>query len=165
MQSARCSLPMMSQPEPVASRRSASGSRRRPLEAARFPVASALTPHLTAVHMTWGAVNEWTRRRPTPVWPSSPITRRSPHCSSDHEAGGRHIDFYATQAAERLESSKRAQRITRWALRRFWAPVGSGVVPDTEVDFLGTYLFGDPRGTPWPNGSTGGSTACPDSGA
>jgi len=30
---------------------------------------------------------------------------------------GRHIDFYATQAAERLESSKRAQRITRWALR------------------------------------------------
>src|SRR5581483_5657894 len=29
----------------------------RPLS---FQLVSALTPHLTAVHMTWGAVNEWT---------------------------------------------------------------------------------------------------------
>ena len=28
----------------------------------------------------------------------------------------------------------------------FWAPVGSGVVPGTEVDFLRTYLFGDDDG-------------------
>jgi hypothetical protein len=59
---------------------------------------------------------------------------------------GRHIDFYATQAGGRLAQSRSAQRITRWALSRFWAPVGTGVVPGTEVDFLRTYLFGDPDG-------------------
>ncbi len=59
---------------------------------------------------------------------------------------GRHIDFYATQAKGRLADSRAAQRLTRWALRRFWAPVGSGVVPDREVDFLRTYLFGDDDG-------------------
>jgi len=55
------------------------GDRWKPLG---FQVASALTPHLTAVHMTWGAVNEWTTQAAYAVWPSSPITRRSPHCSS-----------------------------------------------------------------------------------
>jgi hypothetical protein len=59
---------------------------------------------------------------------------------------GRHVDFYATQAKGRLADSRAAQRMTRWALRRFWAPVGTGVVPDQEVDFLRTYLFGDEDG-------------------
>jgi hypothetical protein len=120
------------------------GDRWKPLG---FQVASALTPHLTAVHMTWGAVNEWTTQAAY-----ARLAKLSDHPTLATlllrimKQEGRHIDFYATQAAERLESSKRAQRITRWALRRFWAPVGSGVVPDTEVDFLGTYLFGDPEG-------------------
>jgi len=55
------------------------GDRWKPLG---FQVASALTPHLTAVHMTWGAVNEWTTQAAYAVWPSSPTTRRSPHCSA-----------------------------------------------------------------------------------
>jgi hypothetical protein len=120
------------------------GDRWKPLG---FQVASALTPHLTAVHMTWGAVNEWTTQAAY-----ARLAKLSDHPTLATllrrimKQEGRHIDFYATQAAERLESSKRAQRITRWALRRFWSPVGSGVVPDTEVDFLGTYLFGDPEG-------------------
>jgi hypothetical protein len=120
------------------------GDRWKPLG---FQVASALTPHLTAVHMTWGAVNEWTTQAAY-----ARLAKLSDHPTLATllrrimKQEGRHIDFYATQAAERLESSKRAQRITRWALRRFWSPVGSGVVPDTEVDFLGTSLFGDPEG-------------------
>jgi hypothetical protein len=112
-----------------------------------FQLASALTPHLTAVHMTWGAVNEWTTQaayarlatladHPT----LSVLLRRI------MKQEGRHIDFYAAQAAGRLSSSRAAQRVTRWALRRFWSPVGTGVVPDREVDFLRTYLFGDPAG-------------------
>ena len=59
---------------------------------------------------------------------------------------GRHIDFYAAQAKSRLADSRAAQRLTRWALTHFWAPVGSGVLPDQEVAFLSTYLFGDPDG-------------------
>ena len=112
-----------------------------------FQLVSAFTPHLTAVHMTWGAVNEWTTQagyarlaklagHPT----LSELLRRI------MKQEGRHIDFYANQAKGRLAESRAAQRLTRWALRRFWAPVGSGVVPGTEVDFLRTYLFGDDDG-------------------
>ena len=35
-------------------------ARRQAWKPLGFQLASALTPHLTAVHMTWGAVNEWT---------------------------------------------------------------------------------------------------------
>jgi hypothetical protein len=112
-----------------------------------FQVASALTPHLTAVHMTWGAVNEWTtqaaytqlaKRADNPTL--SALLRRI------GKQEGRHIDFYATEARRRLEDSRVAQRLTRWALRRFWSPVGTGVVPDSEVDFLSSYLFGNDDG-------------------
>ena len=112
-----------------------------------FQLASGLTPHLTAVHMTWGAVNEWTTQaayarlaglagHPT----LSVLLRRI------MRQEGRHIDFYATEATGRLSGSRAAQRVTRWALRRFWAPVGSGVVADAEVVFLRDYLFGDDDG-------------------
>jgi hypothetical protein len=112
-----------------------------------FQVASALTPHLTAVHMTWGAVNEWTTQAAY-----ARLAKLADHPALSEllrrimKQEGRHIDFYASQATSRLANSRAAQRMTRWALRRFWAPVGTGVVPDREVDFLRTYLFGDEDG-------------------
>ena len=120
------------------------GDRWRPVG---FQIASALTPHLTAVHMTWGAVNEWTTQAAY-----ARLAKLADHPTLSvllkriMKQEGRHIDFYATQADGRLANSRAAQRVTRWALRRFWAPVGSGVVPDEEVDFLRSYLFGDDDG-------------------
>jgi hypothetical protein len=101
----------------------------------------------TAVHMTWGAINEWTtqagysqlsQRAGNPVL--SALLKRI------MRQEGRHIDFYATEAEDRLAASTRAQRLTRMALRRFWAPVGSGVMPEEEVGFLADYLMGDGPG-------------------
>jgi len=112
-----------------------------------FQLASRLTPHLTAVHMTWGAVNEWTTQAAY-----ARLAKLSGHPTLSEllrrimKQEGRHIDFYASQARTRLSDSRAAQRLTRWALHRFWSPVGSGVVPDQEVRFLSTYLFGDPEG-------------------
>ncbi len=112
-----------------------------------FQLASRLTPHLTAVHMTWGAVNEWTTQAAY-----SRLARLAGHPTLSEllrrimKQEGRHIDFYATQARSRLADSRAAQRLTRWALGHYWAPVGSGVVPDQEVDFLSAYLFGDTAG-------------------
>jgi hypothetical protein len=120
------------------------GDRWRPLG---FQIASALTPHLTAVHMTWGAVNEWTTQAAY-----ARLTKLADHPTLSvllrriMKQEGRHIDFYATEATGRLSGSRAAQRLTRWALRRFWAPVGSGVVADSEVSFLRDYLFGDDDG-------------------
>jgi hypothetical protein len=97
--------------------------------------------------MTWGAVNEWTTQAAY-----SRLAKLAGHPTLSEllrrimKQEGRHIDFYAHQAKGRLSESRAAQRLTRWALRRFWAPVGSGVVPDHEVAFLRDYLFGGDDG-------------------
>ena len=72
----------------------------------------------TAVHMTWGAVNEWTTqagyarlaaraRHPVLTELLRRIMRQE----------GRHIDFYARQAIARLDADRRAQRLTRAPVR------------------------------------------------
>jgi hypothetical protein len=101
----------------------------------------------TAVHMTWGAINEWTTQAGY-----AQLSRRSGHPVLGELLGrimrqeGRHIDFYASQAQQRLAASPRAQRLTRTALRRFWHPVGAGVMPPEETRFVTEHLFGDEEG-------------------
>jgi hypothetical protein len=111
-----------------------------------FSIGSTLT-NLTAVHMAWGAVNEWTtqagyarlaQKARHPVL--SELLRRI------MRQEGRHIDFYAAEARRRLGSSRLSQRITRVSLEHFWKPVGSGVMPPGEVSFLVSHLFGDEEG-------------------
>ena len=108
---------------------------------------SSLTRHVVAVQVTWGAVNEWTtqagygrlaERAGHPVL--TDLLRRI------MRQEGRHIDFYATQAFRRLQGDRRAQRLTRLALTRFWKPVGSDVLPDAEVRFLIDHLFDGEQG-------------------
>lgn len=112
-----------------------------------FSVGSALTEHLPAVHMAWGAVNEWTTQAGygrLVAKAEHPVLAELLRRIMRQE--GRHIDFYTGEARRRLERSPRAQRLTRMALRHFWAPVGSGVMPDDEVRFLAIHLFGDDEG-------------------
>ena len=112
-----------------------------------FGLSSSLSRHMVAVQMAWGAVNERTtqagyaqlaRRAGHPVL--SELLRRI------MRQEGRHIDFYAGFARQRLSTSRAAQRVTRVALRRLWAPVGSDLMPSAEVSFISTHLFGDPAG-------------------
>ena len=100
-----------------------------------------------ALHMTWGAVNEWTtqagyaRLSETAGHPTlRELLRRI------MKQEGRHIDFYASEAERRLGESVRAQRLTRAVLSHLWRPVGSGVMPQREVRFLVEYLFGGAKG-------------------
>jgi hypothetical protein len=100
-----------------------------------------------AVHMTWGAINEWTTQAGY-----SQLARRAHHSVLAEllrrimRQEGRHIDFYASQAQRRLASSRRAQRLTRFALRHLWSPVGSGVMPRQETAHLASYLMSGPDG-------------------
>jgi hypothetical protein len=109
---------------------------------AAFSVASALLPSLPAVHMTWGAVNEWTTQAGY-----AQLARRARHPVLTEllhrimRQEGHHIDVYAGEARARLAGSARARRLTRLALRRLWSPVGAGVMPDAEVRFLVGHLF------------------------
>jgi hypothetical protein len=108
--------------------------------------ASVLTEHIVAVSLTWGAVNEWTTQAAYVR-----LAQRAGHPTLAElvrriaKQEGRHIDFYAGEATRRLEN-RRAQRLTRLALTRWWTPVGSGVMPHAETVHLITYLFGDDEG-------------------
>jgi hypothetical protein len=96
-----------------------------------------------AVHMIWGAVNEWSaiaaynRLAELETRPAlAELLKRI----AKQEA--RHVAFYATQARERLASSRKAQKLARLALSTAWRPVGSGIMDDVEVDFVSRHLFG-----------------------
>ncbi len=71
-----------------------------------------------ALHMTWGALNEscaqasygqLARRADDPL-----LTELLQRIMRQE---GRHLDFYTSEAVKRLETSARARRLTRFALR------------------------------------------------
>ncbi len=100
-----------------------------------------------ALHMAWGAINEWSTQAAY-----AQLARRAGHPVLSEllrrimRQEGRHVDFYASEAARRLSGDRRARVLTRLALRRLWRPVGAGVMPDTELAFLVRHLFGDEQG-------------------
>ena len=115
------------------------GHRRRQAVSTLSTIASAAFAGraFIALHMTWGAINEWTtqagyaRLSETAGHPTlRELLRRI------MKQEGSHIDFYASEATRRLDDSPRAQKMTRLALSHWWRPVGSGVMPKREVGFL-----------------------------
>ncbi|MBI2049314.1 ferritin-like domain-containing protein [Candidatus Roizmanbacteria bacterium] len=100
-----------------------------------------------AVHMAWGAVNELSTLTAYSILieenEHSFLNKLLQRIIKDERV---HFAFYRYQARERLKKSKRARRITRWALEHLWAPVGTGVRPQKETDFVVTELFGKGKG-------------------
>ena len=124
---------------------------RRPLEALQDAAASvvsrAVGPDFVATHMTWGAIQELTtlngyrrlaERTENEVF--AEIVRRIMRDES------RHFSFYYHKAEERLERSAKARAVTRFLVRHFWKPVGAGIMPDPDVDFVSLYMFGGEQG-------------------
>jgi hypothetical protein len=58
----------------------------------------------------------------------------------------RHFAFYRAQARVRLARGPQARRLTRWAMEHLWAPVGTGVRPQAETDFVVAWLFAGDEG-------------------
>ncbi|MDP9298190.1 MAG: ferritin-like domain-containing protein [Actinomycetota bacterium] len=100
-----------------------------------------------SIHMTWGAVNELTTLggyHRLIAKTEHPILVQMLQAIIKDER--RHFAFYRAQARMRLARSGRARRITRFSLDHLWAPVGTGVRPQSETDFVVTHLFGDADG-------------------
>ena len=98
-----------------------------------------------AVHMSWGAANEWSANSAylrMAKLEKHPVLAELLKRIAAQET--KHVAFYASQARDRLAKSKKAQVITRFALSRFWAPVGPGISTDEEVTHVMGHLF---RGT------------------
>jgi hypothetical protein len=116
------------------------------------PIQQALIANIVgndyvAVHMTWGAINEWSayagyarlaelENHPVLTTLLTRIMRQE----------SRHAAFYASQARDRLAASARARRLTRFALKRFWEPVGAGVAARIETRHMLHFLLGDEEG-------------------
>ncbi len=100
-----------------------------------------------AVHMTWGAVNEWSTQAGY-----ARLAEREGHpvltelLDRIQRQEARHVAFYTTEARRRLAASPAARRVVRLALTRLWAPVGSSVMPRPETEFLLRWLMGGPEG-------------------
>jgi hypothetical protein len=100
-----------------------------------------------ALHMAWGAINEWSAHSAY-----ARLMEREDHPELSkllrrvQVQETRHLAFYNSQARDRLERSSRARKITRFALRKFWTPVGSGIQPKHETRFILDYLMGGEEG-------------------
>jgi len=110
-------------------------------------LANVIGDDFVAVHMTWGAVNEWSAiaaYKRLAVLENHPVLSTLLARIVRQEAS--HVAFYATQARDRLARSEKARWLARFALRRFWAPVGSGVMPETAVRHMLRHLMSGPDG-------------------
>lgn len=109
--------------------------------------ANAIGDDFVAVHMTWGAINEWSAHA---AYGSLIEKERHPELTKllgrIQRQESRHLAFYASQAKERLERSKRARSLARWVTERFWQPVGSTIQPVEETRFVLRHLLGDDAG-------------------
>jgi hypothetical protein len=106
-----------------------------------------LVPDFIAVHMVWGAINEISTlhgyQRVIADTEHPILVELLSRIIKDER---RHYAFYYGQARARTEGNRRAQRLVRWALDRLWTPVGTGVRPQDETDFVVLCLFDSPGG-------------------
>jgi hypothetical protein len=97
--------------------------------------------------MTWGAVNELSTltayRRLIATTEHPVLVDLLTRIIKDER---RHFAFYRAQARLRLHRSPGATRMVRWVMDHLWAPVGTGVRPQRETDFVIAWLFGGEDG-------------------
>jgi hypothetical protein len=102
--------------------------------------------HFHAAYLTYGAISELStlegygvlaRRTRNPIL--AEIVRR---LAKDER---RHFSFYYNKARLQLQP-RNAQRLTSFIIRYFWLPVGGGVKPDSEVDWILSFILGDSQG-------------------
>ena len=97
--------------------------------------------------MAWGAANEWsaiTAYNRMADLEEDPVLAELLKRIAKQEA--RHVAFYTSQARDRLGKSRKAQVLARFALKNFWAPVGSSIMDRTEVVHVMGHLMGGPEG-------------------
>jgi hypothetical protein len=105
-----------------------------------------ISRHFHAVYLTWGAISELTTLEGYGI-----LAERTRHpmladllrrLAKDER---RHFSFYYNMAREHL-MPRAAQHLTTAVIKYFWMPVGGGVKPNAEVDWMNRFILGDARG-------------------
>ncbi len=108
---------------------------------------ATFTPAFAATHMAWGALNEMTSSlaytQIARTTRNKELQKLATRMAKDER---RHQAFYSYQAERRLACSSAARHICRFALRRFWDPVGMGVGDNDSFGFFVAYLFDSEEG-------------------
>jgi len=110
------------------------------------PMISRLTrcvgKHFSAVHMTWGAINELsTLNGYQRLWELAkhPVLEYILRGIAREEA--KHSFFYWSIARIKLLHSSFRQSMTRWIIKNFWSPVGQGAKRAADTNRVIAALF------------------------
>ena len=104
----------------------------------------------TATHMTFGAIHEMSTgqayRRLMKMANHPVLTEILTAIMREESA---HTRFYANVARIELGRSEFAQRVARFIVNKFWAPVGQGAKPKRQTDYTIGTLFSGREGYEW----------------
>jgi hypothetical protein len=103
--------------------------------------------HFSGTHMVWGAINEMTTlqgyRR---LWQIAghPVLEKVLRAIACEESA--HANFYFNIARLKLQQSKLSRGLANFVISKFWTPVGQGIKPRTETDYVINTLFSGQQG-------------------
>ncbi len=106
----------------------------------------------SAVHMTWGAINEYST-----MYGYQKLWELAKHPVLEHllrgivQEEGRHSLFYWHMANIRLKKSNFRQKLARAVVDNFWAPVGSGAKTESDANQVIKTLFAGNAGVDYMN--------------
>lgn len=101
----------------------------------------------TATHMTFGAIHEMSTTqgyRRLDELAGHPVLSQILKAIVKEESA--HTNFYRSVARLELQRSELTQKIARFIIKHFWAPVGSGAKPKKDTDYTIATLFGGAEG-------------------
>ncbi len=101
----------------------------------------------TATHMTFGAIHEMSTTqgyRRLETLAGHPVLSQILRGIIREESA--HTHFYRSVARIELQNSEFAQKLSRFIVKNFWTPVGSGAKPKKESDYTIATLFGGEDG-------------------
>ena len=101
----------------------------------------------TATHMTFGAIHEMSTTqgyRRLMKLADHPVLTHILNAIIREESA--HTKFYASVAKLELRKNEFAQKIARFVVEHFWAPVGQGSLPKSRTENLIATLFGGDDG-------------------
>jgi hypothetical protein len=100
-----------------------------------------MSRHFHGAYLTYGAISELSTLEGYGVLASrtrNPILAEILRRLAKDER--RHFSFYYNKAKIELQA-RNAQRLTTFIIKNFWLPVGGGVKPDAEVDWILKYML------------------------
>lgn len=101
----------------------------------------------TATHMTFGAIHEMEAAqgyRRLIGLANHPVLTHVVQGIIREEAA--HAQFYRSVARLELKKNEFAQKLARFVIEHFWAPVGQGSLAKNRTEYLIATLFGDQEG-------------------